>query len=409
MRSVLLTLGLTPFVVRMGVSQRASKVTTTEVVSMRFAAAERVSGELIAKRVVELGSEVAGRVASTSFEEGASLAEGHALLVLDTKLLALRAAGARARVAAAEQQLLEFRAGARTEEIGDAEAEVARCRALSVDAERNLERERAKRKQDIGSDKALTDARALAATRKAELESAEQKLALIKAGPRDERIARAEQDLALRKSELDEILVSIEKATIRAPFDAVVTRKRVGTGSFVRVGDPVASLVQIDPIRVRLSVPARSIGFAKRGAKLRFEIDALPGETFEGTTTAIIPDADRMSRAFPVHLELANPKARLLPGMFVRAQLRGVERDALALPRDAIVSSPRGSVVYVVRDGKAQLVPVRIGEAEKGMVEIRGDIEVGTAVIVRGNDGLRPGSDVIVVGREARDGRSEKR
>lgn len=378
-----------------------AKVTTTQVVRHRFTPKLVVLGELEAKRTVDLGAEVAGRVASTTFEEGNRFQRGDPLLALDTKMREIQARGATARLRAAEQQLAEYRSGSRPEEVLEAEAVVARAVALLKEAEEDLERERGKQKSDIGSQKSLTVAKALAASRRAELESANQKLALVREGPRAEVIARAESDVALRKSELDAIQDEIRRAAVRAPFDCVVTQKRVGTGSYVRVGDPVASLVQIDPIRVTVSVPEKSVALVKIGTEISLKLDAFPKKDFRATVRAIIPSGDRLARAFPVRLEMPNPTLQLLPGMFVRASIPAGEREGLAVPRDAVVSSPRGSVVYVVRDGTAQIAPVQTGESDGDLVEIRGRIDPGAEVVVRGNDGLRPGSPVVVLPKGA--------
>lgn len=374
-----------------------AKVTVTKVVEHRFTPKIIVLGELEAKRTVDLGAEVAGRVAMTSFEEGDRLTQGEKLLSLDTRARAIQARGAKARLEAAAQQLAEYKAGSRPEEILEAESRVARTTALLEEAEENLERERGKQKSDIGSQKTLTVAIAVAASLRAERAAAQQQLALVRQGPRAEVIARAESDVALRQSELDAIEDEIEKAIVGAPFDCVVTKKRVGTGSYVRVGDAVASLVQIDPIRVTVSVPEKSVGLVTPGQKLVLRLDAFPGKPFAAEVKAVIPSGDSLARAFPVRLEMPNPDARLLPGMFVRAELPVGERRALAVPRDAVVTSARGSVVYTVVEGKAQIAPVTVGEVDGDLVEIRGPVTAGASVVLRGNDGLRPGSAIVVL------------
>ncbi|MCA8968978.1 MAG: efflux RND transporter periplasmic adaptor subunit [Planctomycetes bacterium] len=374
-----------------------TKVTTVRVASHRFTPKFAVLGELEAKRTVQIGAEVAGRVASTEFEEGERFDEGESLLHLDTKTREIAARGAKARLEVARQQLAEYKAGARPEEILESEAGVERAKALLAEAEEDLERERGKQRSDIGSQKSLTVAAALAATRRAELASAEQQLALVRLGPRVEQLARAEAEVALRQSEVDAIEDEIQRATIKAPFTSAVVEKHVGTGSYVRAGDPVASLVQIDPIRVTLSVPERNLSLAKIGSEVRMRIDAFHDEEFRGEIKAIVPRGDKLARSFPVRLEMANKDGRLLPGMFVRAELEGESRDGMAVPRDAVVTSGTGSIVYTVVDGKASIVPVTLGEVDGDLVEIRGPLASGAEVIVRGNDGLRPGTPVVVL------------
>lgn len=378
-----------------------TKVTTARVRQHAFAERVQVLGEVEAKRTVQLGAEVAGRVASTSFEEGERFDEGAVLLRLDTGAREIAVRGAEARLEVARQQFAEFKAGSRREEILDAEANLEQAKALLIEAEEDLERERGKQQSDIGSQKTLTIANALAASRRAAVASAEQQLALVRKGPRIEQLARAEADVALRQAEVDTIKDEIARATIHAPFRCAVTQKLVGTGSFVRVGDPVASLVQIDPIRVTLSVPERHLALAKVGADVVLQVDAYEGEELRAEVRAIVPRGDGLARTFPVRLEVPNPDGRLLPGMFVRATLVGTSRNKLAVPRDAVVTTSAGSVVYVVTDGKAAIVPVQALAVDGDLIEIEGPaggpITEGAEVIVRGNDGLRPGTAVEVL------------
>ena len=125
---------------------------------------------------------------------------------------------------------------------------------------------------------------------------------------------------------------------------------------------------------------------------------AIPSRTFPGEVEAIVPLADRLARTFPVKVRLANTRHSILPGMAARASVPLPSPEAsLAVPSDAVVRTETGFLVYVVREGKAALVPVKPGISEEGLIEVRGELSEGEQVVVRGNERLRPGAPVEIV------------
>ncbi len=377
-------------------AQRPAMVTTTRVVRHLFRPTIDVLGEVEAIRSVDVSTEIGGLVEQLDFTEGKLVKAGDPLLQFRTKMREIGRRVAEARLAAAKQQLAEYRRGSRPEEIVAAERAVAETEARLVEAKDDLARERAKLRSGIGSNKVLSAAVARAASLAATLGQLEARRDLVKKGPRAEVIARAEADVAIRRAELDQIDDELRRAKIVVPFDGVITRKLVERGAYVRPGDPVASVVQLDPVRASVAVPERYIATVERGAELELTLDAFPGKVFQARVQAIIPTGDPLARSFPVRLRLANHDQRILPGMAVRLRLPTAEgRKQLAVPRDALVHSPM-LALYKVVDGKAQIVPVRTAASDAGFVQVLGAIAEGDEIVLRGNDGLRPGQPLIV-------------
>jgi len=376
-----------------------AKVAAAPVARRMFRPAVELIGDLEAVRESLVGSEVDGLVEAVETDAGRPVTAGAVLLRQRTVAREIRKRGAEAELELAREKLRELRRGSREEEIRQAEAAVRDAKALLDEAERDLERAEGLIGTDSLSEKELTEARSKALSWRAIYNQRLANFDLVKAGPREEEINQAAAQVKIREADLDAIVDEIDKATIRAPFDGVVEEKLVDVGRYLAPGQGVFTIVQIDPIRAVVAVPETVIDRVKVGGGVKLMLDAIPGEEFEAEVEAIIPAGDPRARTFPVRVLLPNADGRLLPGMAVRARVPISEgHEALAVPSDAIVRMPTGAVVFAVRDGTAVLVPVREGLADGAFVEVTGDLAEGDRVVVRGNERLRPGQPIEVLG-----------
>lgn len=208
-------------------------------------------------------------------------------------------------------------------------------------------------------------------------------------------------ELNEKKAEVDRLDSLIRKSTVRAPLgDGVVTRRYVEVGQWVKQGDPVADLVWLDPVFVRVNVPEYAIAKVKKGGEARVTFDALGDATFTGVVDQVIPNADPGTRTFPVRILLKNPDRLIQPGFFARATILapGGEKQ-FVVPKDAVISAADGSRVVAVREGKAVVVPVKRGSAEGDKISVTGALEESDAVVIRGNETLRGGETLMVEGQ----------
>lgn len=205
--------------------------------------------------------------------------------------------------------------------------------------------------------------------------------------------------VAEREAATEELKLEIQKTRVVAPFSGVINRRYVEVGQWVRQGDPVAEIVQLDPLYVRTGVPEAVLSRIKAGDKAHISIDALGGREIEATVAEILPVADAESRTFPVRLRVENPEHQLLPGMFARATFSQQDDSWLVVSKDALLRV-RGQPMLVVADnGQARTVPVTLGAADDQLQAVRGEgLREGDQVIIRGNEGLRDGMPVQVLG-----------
>ncbi|MDE0213878.1 MAG: efflux RND transporter periplasmic adaptor subunit, partial [Deltaproteobacteria bacterium] len=173
-------------------------------------------------------------------------------------------------------------------------------------------------------------------------------------------------------------------------------RKHVDVGDWVNAGEPVADLVDLDPVFASGPVGERKIARLRTGLPANVTLDAFPGEVFSGEVAHIVPQADTRSRSFPVKVRLANARGRLKAGMLARVTVIVASGEpSVLVPKDAVVRRGPDEVVFVVSNGQAKAVKVSTGRGYRALLEIAGgDLKPGQQVVTLGNEVLRDGAKV---------------
>jgi membrane fusion protein (multidrug efflux system) len=204
-------------------------------------------------------------------------------------------------------------------------------------------------------------------------------------------------ELNVLRSELQLIEAQLVKTTIRAPFSGIVGLRWVSPGSFLSPQTPIASLHDVDPVKLDFTVPERYASLLGPGDEISFRIDGID-RSFAGAIYAIEPSIDAATRSLRVRARCPNHDGLLVPGAFanVTVTIRSVA-DALTVPAIAVIPELGGAKVYVVRDGRAEPVQVTTGIRNDREVEITSGLETGDRVIVTGILQLQPGLEVEIV------------
>jgi len=143
-------------------------------------------------------------------------------------------------------------------------------------------------------------------------------------------LAEAQAQLALAEKALGDVVVT-------APFPGFISARPVSVGSYVQPSNRVVTLVEIDPLRLQLTIAGVQAARVTRGQQVSASVDAFPGRTFTGTITAVSPSFDPQSRSFTVEARVRNPDALLKPGMFAVATIdQGRTERAFYVPRAAV-------------------------------------------------------------------------
>jgi membrane fusion protein (multidrug efflux system) len=190
----------------------------------------------------------------------------------------------------------------------------------------------------------------------------------------------------------------LAKTQIAAPFNGVLGLRRMSVGAYVNPGDMIVNLEQIDPLKVDFRIPENALGVAKVGQPLLVTVDALPGETFEGSVYAVDPQIDEIARNITLRATLPNRAGKLRPGLFVRVALIVARRDnAVLVPERALVPMAADQFVFRVVDDKAVITRVVLGERVGNEVEIVEGLAANDIVVTDGVLKIRDGSPVSVL------------
>jgi RND family efflux transporter MFP subunit len=195
-----------------------------------------------------------------------------------------------------------------------------------------------------------------------------------------------------------EQLQSFEK--IYAPFDGIITARNTDIGALIDAGastqpKELFHIAAIRKLRLYVSVPEVYSRAASSGAPATLTLDEFPGQTFHGTLVRNANSIDIASRTLLVEIEVDNPTGQLLPGAYVFVHLKlPDETRSVTIPSNTLVFRKEGLQVGLVRNGKAELVPVKIGRDYGNTVEIVSGLQPTDAVIVDPSDSLVAGLPV---------------
>lgn len=188
----------------------------------------------------------------------------------------------------------------------------------------------------------------------------------------------------------------LEKSEVKAPWNGHVAAKRVEVGDYAGPGQPLLELVAMDRLKVQAPASAADVPYLKVGVPVVVRVDVFPDEAFTGEVVRLGAELDPSTRTLEVVAEIDNQDLRLRPGLFGRLELeRRVLSDALLVPLSSVVDFESRKVVYVVRDGVAELREVTLGPVLNQRVLVTGGLVAGDRFIVTGQRNVADGQRVV--------------
>ena len=174
------------------------------------------------------------------------------------------------------------------------------------------------------------------------------------------------------------------RITLVAPISGVVTEVMAREGMTVMSGATLFRINGTGTVWANAEVPESQAALLRQGAKVMARSPAAPGATFDGKVQAILPEVNPTTRTLKARLELANPGARLVPGMFVQMQFMDMRGDkALLVPTEAVIQTGKRTVVMLAEDnGRFRPVDVEIGIETGGQTEVKRGLQAGQRVVV---------------------------
>jgi multidrug efflux system membrane fusion protein len=208
------------------------------------------------------------------------------------------------------------------------------------------------------------------------------------------------------QAQLENLKVLLSYCTIRAPISGRISAAVVKVGNFVRVADaqPIATIIQIAPIYVTFTVPQSSLSDIRKAlASETATVEATtPGDTraASGAVTMIENTVDAMTGLVTIRATMPNTDDLLWPGTLVNVQLTLRNEESVVVPSSALQISQQGTFVFVVKDGKASVQPVKVARLMGKETALESGLQGGETVVTDGFLLLTNGARVAVRGNK---------
>ena len=225
----------------------------------------------------------------------------------------------------------------------------------------------------------------------------EEYLALKKSPQANEALRQAARQRLILLGMNEAVVTAIEasgktrpRVTLVAPIGGIVGELTAREGMTVMPGAMLFRINGLSTVWVNADVPETQVAWLKPGSSVEASVPAYPGEVFKGRVTALLPEVNAATRTLKARIEVANPKSRLVPGMFATiAVTASPKQQVLLVPSEAVIQTGKRSVVIVAdsgKDGKQQFAPidVEIGAEANGMTEIKSGLQKGMKVVLSG-------------------------
>jgi len=210
----------------------------------------------------------------------------------------------------------------------------------------------------------------------------------------------AEAQMAQSKARLDELKINLANTTITSPVDGFIGKRTLDPGASVGVNTSFISVVDIRTVRLVINVVEKDLRRITHGTAVAIEVDAFPGEVFNGRVARVAPILDPATRTAQVEIEVPNATYRLKPGMYARARFTVEQHDnALVVPTPAIVDLQGKLGVWLPEGEGTVFNPVTIGIEGEEFTEVATGLKEGQRIISTGAAALRPGDKIAMAGQ----------
>jgi len=304
-------------------------------------------GSLEAEDLVQVTAEVDGVLTEVKFREGDRVTKNTVIALIDPDRYQL--------------------------EADRADANYRRAVADGAQAEATLARREALAKENLVSVEDLNQTR-----------TANERLAAEVAS------AKAARDIAAQ---------NLSRAWVKPRRGGVIDKRLVATGTFVRAGTNLATLVDLARLQLRFRVSETESLRARKGQEAKFKVAATGNREFTARIYHVGEVADPASRQVEVLAWVQNPGV-LKPGFFAEVSLPSdSKKDAMVVPETAIQASDRGFIAFAILDGKVTVRPVELGpRTGGGNVEILSGLKAGEVIVYEGSDRITNGTAVTTGG-----------
>lgn len=198
-------------------------------------------------------------------------------------------------------------------------------------------------------------------------------------------------------SQAGQLRRQVSDATIKAPTRGIVASKIVEEGMFVTTGNEIASLVNLEKLKVEVFLTESEVYQISQGQEIKLKTDVYPEKPFLGIVTFIAPQANQ-SYNYQVEITTGNDKkSPLRSGTFVSADFsKKTVKQVLLIPREALIESTLDASVYVTQHGKAVLRKIDVGQEYGNLIEVIKGLSLGEQVVTSGQINIKDGTVINI-------------
>jgi RND family efflux transporter MFP subunit len=199
-----------------------------------------------------------------------------------------------------------------------------------------------------------------------------------------------------RRAELDIARKQRSDSVLSAPIDGIISEKKVNQGQFAAAGDAVLTMVRINPLRLKLSIPERDAANVRTGQQVDLRVEG-DSNVYSGHVARVSPAISIDNRTLMAEAEISNEKGLLRPGSFARAEIitRSAEPVVL-IPASSVITFAGLTKVLSVENNETTEKRIKVGRASKGSVEVLEGIRAGEPVVIEPGS-LTAGEKVVPI------------
>jgi len=347
------------------------EVKVTAAVERTIARTVAATGTLAADDQVVLGTKVAGRLAEITVDLGTRVKRGQIIGKLDQSDFKLRVEQAEAALQQARVRLGLTPTGSDEKVDPEQTAIVRQARAMMDDARLTRDRSVKLAQQELIA--------------RAQLDSAEAALLVSEGRYQDaiEEVRNRQAVIAQRRSELDLARQQLADTVILSPLDGVVSLKQASVGEYLPAGAPIATMVRVHPLRLRVPVPEREGSGVRAGHAVTLTVEG-DSTLYRGRVVRLSPIVQEQNRTLLVEAEVPNERGFLRPGSFARVEIMTeVSQPVVIVPWSAVIVFAGVEKVLLVRQGKTVEARVTTGRRLGEDVEIVDGLKRGDPVVAK--------------------------
>jgi len=363
----------------------------------------RAVGNIQAEQRVTITSEIRGKIARIAVEEGMRVKTGDLIAQIDSREYELTLEKFRADLSGSQNEYKKAQGGLRPEDKERLDAQTRAAQSSLDLAQIELKRTKKLVEEKVVSQSALDSAEDKVRQAQEGLiaSQAEQTAGMTS---RTEDIEKLESEMQAIRKQVAVAELNLSKVNIVAPFEGVIIAKEIERGAIADSGMVIVRMIGSSRLKAVLEMPQSYRNKLKGIKTAQFSAKEL-GVKFEyhsnlSRLVRVIPDANIFSGNIKVQIDLPDPNPEMFPGLTLESTLNfGVRKNVLHVPAVSLVISEQGTVVYIVKDNKAHLVPVKAFKERDDFVEIKDfthQLNADTDLVLRGSGAVFPGANVFL-------------